>query len=305
MMPHRFPGLLTSLTALLVLSGCGERAITKARTEGSVSAWEAVLESDPGVSEETEALFTLGNLKLAEARESGKVADYQAILDDERFSGQKGIVARASAAVEILDFKAANRAISTIGPRSSVRSGNGEAEIAAWKSYLSKHRNANKTRTVRAEQAILHLENEKLLEFGEPETKRVSSQDPIGDNYWPNGWQFHVEFKNISDKLITDLKLNVVFLDDNGEVLDTMGFDRRGSPYFRHWAVLDLNEVDSRLRKRMDFHSDNPLVPWKPRKTPLDPGKSWIWTDYTRTVPPGWNGKYEIRIRSIDYPGKK
>jgi hypothetical protein len=303
MIRHRSAGLLSSLSVLLLLCSCGDRAIVAARSEGSAAAWEDVLAAGPGVAEESEALVSLGNILLAKARESGAVDDYQAILDDDRFGGQKGIMSQASAAVEILEFKAANRAISTVG--SSDRSGDGTAELEAWKSYLSKHRNANKTRTIRADQAILHLEHEDLLQFAELETKRVSSQDPLGDNYWPNGWQFSVQFKNTSQKLITDLKLQVVFLDDDGEVLDTMGFDRRGAPYFRHWAVLDLNEVDPRLRKRMDFHSENPLVPWKPRKTPLDPGKSWIWTDYTRTVPPGWNGKFEIRIRSIDYPGKK
>ena len=91
-------------------------------------------------------------------------------------------------------------------------------------------------------------------------------------------------------------------------------------PYWRHWAVINLDELGSHLhpnlqsgiRDRGETYIRNPWDSWKPalyNENPstgnygLEPGDRITWFDYTREVPPGWNGNFDIRIRTIEAEG--
>ena len=127
----------------------------------------------------------------------------------------------------------------------------------------------------------------------------------LATRWRPNGWKFSVKLKNISDKVVTELKLNVIFYNDDGEVLHVLGSGKPGLPYHRHWAVWNpSSEPSAELRKMLEFRAENPQDSWSPLRRPLTPDRKVRWSDFTRAVPPGWNGDYKIRIRSITVEGE-
>ena len=78
------------------------------------------------------------------------------------------------------------------------------------------------------------------------------SKPPDRDDLWPNGWQFETDIRlkeEHKDKSIKELKLNVVFLSDEGHVIDTLGKDTATRRYHRHWAVFLKSGSMSRFER--------------------------------------------------------
>jgi hypothetical protein len=175
----------------------------------------------------------------------------------------------------------------------------------AWEAYLSEHRGVDSTRTVYADQAVKHHKYSTLFEFENVKMTRIAVEAPHGDERWPNGWKFSVKIRNISDKTVSELKLNVIFYNDEGEILHVLGSGKPGIPYVRHLAVWNPSaESSDSLRKELSFREKNPLDSWKPLRRPLVPTRTVRWSDFTRAVPPNWNGDFKIRIRDITVEGE-
>ena len=297
-MRHSTSSLFPCLTAISMLWACGDSALVLAREEGTVAAWETVLAEEPTEAQAIEAKANIAGLLLSQAQESRKAEDYRAILQDERLSDQTEVLVRAKMALEILDYKSAEL----------------ENTVEAWEDYLDAYSSGDDARKIHAEAALVHAKHKDWFEFSDLKMTRISVQAPDRDDLWPNGWQFETDIRlkeEHKDKSIKELKLNVVFLSDEGHVIDTLGKDTATRRYHRHWAVFPEKRIHEQIPKDqaelLSFYKRNPLVSWDPMTTELTYGPHMVahFRDYTRAVPPGWNGNFDIRIRHIDDGTKK
>lgn len=235
---------------LLALTACGD-GFAQAQKANTIEAFEQYLADNPGGRFEMEATAQLETLYLADAREKKTLEAYDRYL--QRFP--KGDLRdKALAGREEFLFEDAKA----------------RGTVEAWDQFLTEYPKADKKRAKEAERGrdmasyAAHVTTTPVV------VDRVNmAEDPKGPK---DGWGFTTEVTNTGDRTLTELRLTLSFLADDGRTLVE-----------KEWPVVAKTW---------------PIPMEEEKKVPMKPGqtRTWLWTD--SDVPAPWlEGAKKVSVR--------
>jgi len=142
-----------------------------------------------------------------------------------------------------------------------------EGTSASWNQFLEEYPKAEKLRRAEAKRMIEVLEYLDKVTLSEPRFKQVNmAEDPKGPL---DGWGVEVDVTNNGDEVITDMRLKIHYLNEQGASLMA-----------KTWPVVAPTY---------------PVPIEEEKKVPIQPGetRTWWWTD--GVLPKGWVEK-SVRI---------
>lgn len=243
--------LLLGILSLGLSAGCSD-PFAAANEADTVEAYEKYLEENPNGRFVIQAKSRLETLMLDRAKENRSIEEYDAY--SERFP-EGALRDRAKGEREALMFDQAKK--------------NNTAE--AWQKYLDEYPKARKERKQFATRMMKvhgYLPN---LTLSPPRVEQINlAENPDGPL---DGWGFEVDVTNAGDKVLSDLRLTVQYLSDDGGVAG----EKEWPLVAEYWMVPAAEEQKA---------------PFRPTQT-----RTWQWT--TGNVPDRWNRQVHVFVSRI------
>ena len=242
---------------LFALLACGDN-FASVQSADTIEAYEEYLAANPGSRWEMQANDRLETLYLDKASKEKSLEAYDAYL--ERFPEGK-LRSRALGEREGFLFDWAKH----------------EGTEASWTKFLAEYPKADKARKKEAERMVEVYAYLGKVTLSDTRAKPVNlAEDPKGPM---DGWGFEVDVTNNGDEVITDMRLMIQYLSEEGGVLDQ-----------KEWPVVAPKF---------------PVPIEEEKKIPMQPGemRTWWWTD---AMPEKWaEGKTRVKVTRIQRAPKE
>lgn len=244
------------LLLALTLVACGDN-FADVQAEDTIEAYEEFLKNNPDTRFKMEAEDRLETLYIKKAREEG-LEGFDAYL--ERFpEGNQ----REAAMEERQNF------LFAWAEEQNTKE--------AWEQFLEEYPKAKKEKKRKAEAMIKVHKYLPNLEVGAPNIEQINlAEDPEGPL---DGWKISAEVTNNGKTTIEELKLTMVYLDEEGRKVGSKDWPAV-APY---WKVPIEEE----------------------HKKPLATGDSIVWNWTTGNTPEGWSRQVKLYVSYVKPLSKK